>query len=212
MASRAQKLVWEERERQRKRQRKGKRAADTEDEQAQQEKERKAEEEERLKRQQEKRAKREQRKQEKMKEDEAMTPEVRERLRLLARYQAKALEAHNYLLLWKTDREAWKFKKHHQTFLLKHMFNPYVVDQMAFDILMEYIGGLQGRSVDATVKAAQTKLEEDEVQEEVLSDAEVVFNRFSEGKPFTEAVKAKFASTLTQLIHKRARSVLQVLL
>ena len=70
--------------------------------------------------------------------------------------KAAALE---YLRLWKTAREAWRFKKVRQTFLLQHAFDPVQLPKEDFDSFIEYISGLEGSAKDVTVKKAQAMLE-----------------------------------------------------
>jgi len=54
-------------------------------------------------------------------------------------------EASSYLSLWKHDREgAWKYNKNTQSWLLRHMYEPELVSKCTFELLTEYINGLQG--------------------------------------------------------------------
>lgn len=51
----------------------------------------------------------------------------------------------NYLILWKTEKNAWKFNKSRQVFLLKNMYNVEKVPTKHFKILKKYIQSMQGK-------------------------------------------------------------------
>ncbi|KAL7752275.1 hypothetical protein RI367_002320 [Sorochytrium milnesiophthora] len=54
---------------------------------------------------------------------------------------AKHLE---YLEQWVNDRTSWKFNKRSQIWLLKHLYNPAMVADSHFNMLLAYLDGLQG--------------------------------------------------------------------
>jgi len=51
-----------------------------------------------------------------------------------------------YLQCWRHDRDAWKFAKNRQSFLLKHAFDAKKVPKEYFSILLKYIEGISGQA------------------------------------------------------------------
>lgn len=82
----------------------------------------------------------------------------------------------DYLKQWKNDRETWKFQKVRQVWLLQNMYDQMLLDDESFEILLEYLEGLQGKAREKTVSEAETTLEKNETEED-SSDAEVRFDR-----------------------------------
>ena len=54
-------------------------------------------------------------------------------------------EAAGYLSNWKQYRQQWKFNKNTQSWLIRHMYESDKVAKGSFGILLEYLGGLQGK-------------------------------------------------------------------
>ncbi|RKP15475.1 hypothetical protein BJ684DRAFT_14299 [Piptocephalis cylindrospora] len=87
-----------------------------------------------------------------------------------------------YLTQWSKEREAWKFQKVKQSWLLKHVFDADQVDRSAFRQLVKYLSGVQGaardrlleqcRSIKAEPKpTAEEKTEEEATATEPKDDA-----------------------------------------
>uniref|UniRef100_A0A8B8CLS0 Uncharacterized protein C7orf50 homolog n=1 Tax=Crassostrea virginica TaxID=6565 RepID=A0A8B8CLS0_CRAVI len=70
--------------------------------------------------------------------------------------------ASEYLKQWSSDRKSWKFQKVRQVWLLKHMYNSEQVNSDDFEILLQYLDGLKGKSREVTVKQAEKIIEEDD--------------------------------------------------
>ena len=66
-----------------------------------------------------------------------------------------ATAAIDYLILWRDDRESWRFKKRIQVWLLSNMYNPSLVKKQSFQILLKYLVGLQGKSREKTLADSQ---------------------------------------------------------
>ncbi|XP_001640503.2 DEAD-box ATP-dependent RNA helicase 42 [Nematostella vectensis] len=65
------------------------------------------------------------------------------------------MAALSYLKMWNSNRKQWSFKKVRQVWLLKHMYDPSKVPEDDFDVLLEYLGGLQGFSRQTTIERAE---------------------------------------------------------
>ncbi|EUB64729.1 hypothetical protein EGR_00679 [Echinococcus granulosus] len=57
-------------------------------------------------------------------------------------------EAIEYLNAWYSSPETWKYKKVAQLTLIKHAFNPALIDEETFELLLHYLAGVQGAVVD----------------------------------------------------------------
>ena len=68
-------------------------------------------------------------------------------------------EAAAYLSAWKHKDAggAWKFNTNTQSWLLRHMYEPENVSKATFSLLMEYLGGLQGKTRMRTVADARNR-------------------------------------------------------
>ena len=65
-------------------------------------------------------------------------------------------EALNYLVLWKTHKDSWKFNKNTQTWLIRHVYDAGVVPKHSFETLLEYLQA--GRSsMDRVVQEAKKR-------------------------------------------------------
>ncbi|KAK7118734.1 hypothetical protein R3I94_022285 [Phoxinus phoxinus] len=64
-------------------------------------------------------------------------------------------QALEYLECWTQKREAWKFNKSRQTWLLQHMYDSVKVSDDHFEMLLSYIDGLQGLARSSTVQKAE---------------------------------------------------------
>ncbi|KAJ1500797.1 hypothetical protein HMI54_012747 [Coelomomyces lativittatus] len=51
----------------------------------------------------------------------------------------------DYLFTWKHHREVWKFNKTIQKLLIKWIYNKEMLPEDKFEILLEYLGNLQGQ-------------------------------------------------------------------
>ncbi|KAL5102835.1 hypothetical protein TcWFU_004041 [Taenia crassiceps] len=57
-------------------------------------------------------------------------------------------EAVEYLKTWYSSPQTWKYKKVAQLILIKHAFNPVLIDEETFELLLHYLAGVQGAVVD----------------------------------------------------------------
>mmetsp|Transcript_13288 Transcript_13288/g.24945 ORF Transcript_13288/g.24945 Transcript_13288/m.24945 type:complete len:220 (-) Transcript_13288:543-1202(-) len=57
-------------------------------------------------------------------------------------------EAANYLILWKTSKQSWKFNKNTQSWLIRHMYEADKVPKATFSLLLEYLLGAEGNTRD----------------------------------------------------------------
>ncbi|XP_010288216.1 PREDICTED: uncharacterized protein C7orf50 homolog [Phaethon lepturus] len=65
-----------------------------------------------------------------------------------------------YLTSWSENPEEWKFQKTRQTWLLLHMYDKEKVPDKYFNILLDYLQGLQGGARDITVQKAEAFMKE----------------------------------------------------
>ncbi|XP_053392753.1 uncharacterized protein C7orf50 homolog [Mercenaria mercenaria] len=77
--------------------------------------------------------------------------------------------ATDYLKQWKNNRDEWKFLKVRQVWLLQNMYDKTVIEDGSFEILLEYLEGLRGKSREVTVSEAEKVLEKAESDEESSS-------------------------------------------
>lgn len=61
-----------------------------------------------------------------------------------------------YLRQWAKEREAWKFQKVKQTWLIKHAFHPDQLDRSAFRHLVHYLSGIQGAARDRLLEQCRS--------------------------------------------------------
>lgn len=66
-----------------------------------------------------------------------------------------------YLRLWKTSRDAWKFNKNHQAHLISHAFDSSLVPAADIDTFYEYIGELKGYARTRLLETAKKMCTED---------------------------------------------------
>ncbi|XDV47923.1 hypothetical protein PO909_017463 [Leuciscus waleckii] len=84
--------------------------------------------------------------------------------------ETQALE---YLACWSKKREAWKFNKSRQTWLLQHMYDSVKVSDDHFEMLLSYIDGLQGMARSSTLQKAEAIVRwEGQAEEADTADAE----------------------------------------
>ncbi|XP_051927351.1 uncharacterized protein C7orf50 homolog [Hippocampus zosterae] len=69
-------------------------------------------------------------------------------------------QALDYLTCWADNREAWKFQKTRQTWLLQNMFDSEQIRDEKFSVLLQYLEGLRGGSRDTTVQKALVLVQE----------------------------------------------------
>ncbi|KAE9529687.1 hypothetical protein AGLY_011783 [Aphis glycines] len=90
--------------------------------------------------------------------------------------QERAME---YLMQWKNDRSNWKFKKIYQLWLIKNTYDP--LKAKHFDILVEYLQTIEGKSRSIIIQSANTVISEfstsNEGQQELNSSQEVKYQR-----------------------------------
>jgi len=104
----------------------------------------------------------------------------------------------------------WKFNKNTQSWLLRHMYNDSQVNKSAFKNLLEYMGGMQGKSrgekseeaVEFTRMYKEWDSKEEKEEEEGEEENTVQFD----GNNF-EALSAH----QKRKVYKRARQVYDVL-
>lgn len=75
-------------------------------------------------------------------------------------------EALAYLKQWKDNKNEWHFQKVRQTWLLQNMYDDKLVDESHFELLLEYLQGLQGKAKEITVEKADKLLESDDTSSE----------------------------------------------
>ncbi|XP_039528484.1 uncharacterized protein C7orf50 [Pimephales promelas] len=84
--------------------------------------------------------------------------------------ETQALE---YLTCWSKKREAWKFNKSRQTWLLQNMYDSVKVSDDHFEMLLPYIDGLQGLARSSTLQKAEAIVRwEGQGEEADTADAE----------------------------------------
>ncbi|XP_025200074.1 LOW QUALITY PROTEIN: uncharacterized protein C7orf50 homolog [Melanaphis sacchari] len=92
--------------------------------------------------------------------------------------QERAVE---YLMQWKNDRSNWKFKKIYQLWLIKNTYDPLKVSKEHFDILVEYLQTIEGKSRNIILQSANTIVSEfstsNEGQQELNLSQEIKYQR-----------------------------------
>ncbi|XP_050420448.1 uncharacterized protein C7orf50 [Adelges cooleyi] len=92
--------------------------------------------------------------------------------------QERAIE---YLLQWKNDRSNWKFKKIFQLWLIKNIYNPIKINKEDFDILVEYLQTIKGKSHEMILENANATIAEysqlDDSQEDQDSAQHIRYQR-----------------------------------
>lgn len=92
--------------------------------------------------------------------------------------QERAVE---YLMQWKNDRSNWKFKKIYQLWLIKNTYDPLKISKAHFDILVEYLQTIKGKSRTIILQSANTVVSEfsssNEGQQELNSSQEIKYQR-----------------------------------
>ncbi|XP_026805787.1 uncharacterized protein C7orf50 homolog [Rhopalosiphum maidis] len=92
--------------------------------------------------------------------------------------QERAVE---YLMQWKNDRSNWKFKKIYQLWLIKNTYDPLKVSKEHFDVLVEYLQTIEGKSRSIILQSANTVVSEfsnsNDGQQELNSSQEVKYQR-----------------------------------
>ncbi|XP_041362919.1 myb-like protein X isoform X2 [Gigantopelta aegis] len=75
-----------------------------------------------------------------------------------------------YLKLWNTDRQKWKFQKIRQVWLLQHMYQVNEVPDDSFAILLSYLDGLKGKARETTIADAEKSLQSLEDEDDSSPD------------------------------------------
>eukprot|EP00049_Salpingoeca_infusionum_P023722 m.13593 g.13593 ORF g.13593 m.13593 type:complete len:202 (+) comp5963_c0_seq2:32-637(+) len=114
-----------------------------------------------------------------------------------------------YLQQWKEDRASWKFKKARQVVLLANMYNPYAINAEDFEVLLEYLGNLQGHSLHVTLTEARSWFEDEEkpLMEEWTTSALREYAKHND-EPISDEDKGKLLSLLRQVVQCRAQQIL----
>ena len=66
----------------------------------------------------------------------------------------KISNARQYLSLWKTAKDSWKFNKNTQSYILRHMWNKKAIDKKSFKILIKYLKDIKGTARDRLLASA----------------------------------------------------------
>jgi len=64
-----------------------------------------------------------------------------------------------YLRQWKKHRTEWKFQKHRQIWLLRHMYDVQKITEKKFRWLLAYLADSKGKSREKTIDDAKTYLD-----------------------------------------------------
>ncbi|XP_039631340.1 uncharacterized protein C7orf50 homolog isoform X2 [Polypterus senegalus] len=84
-----------------------------------------------------------------------------------------------YLRCWYENRQLWKFQKTRQTWLLQHMYDKQKVPDEDFDVLLEYLEGLQGSARATTVSKAESVVRDHDDAEEMTDRARQIIQLLS---------------------------------
>lgn len=66
-------------------------------------------------------------------------------------------EAAGYLSNWKHHKDAWKFNKNTQSWLIRHMYEANKVSKSTFALLLEYLEGLKGEGAKGRILKEATR-------------------------------------------------------
>mgnify|MGYP005846669945 CR=1 FL=1 len=66
-------------------------------------------------------------------------------------------EAAGYLSNWKHHKDAWKFNKNTQSWLIRHMYEADKVSKTTFTLLLEYLEGLKGEGAKTRILEEATR-------------------------------------------------------
>lgn len=101
----------------------------------------------------------------------------------------------DYLRLWKTSRDSWKFNKNHQSALFKHIFDAKAIPSADIDTLYAYIRDLKG--------FVRTRLRET-AMEIRAKDVAHRSSAFPAGTADLDAKQVSYERLLTELLHTRS--------
>eukprot|EP00056_Hartaetosiga_gracilis_P021088 m.22684 g.22684 ORF g.22684 m.22684 type:complete len:133 (+) comp8881_c0_seq2:106-504(+) len=127
------------------------------------------------------------------------------------RQKNKVLAAIEYLILWKTDKKNWKFKKSLQMFTLHNMYNPYMFDHTAFMLVLDYLSQMKGKGKVATVERARQFYEGEGDQSDIEEDALIMYCKYAgniEVEEVEENMKEEFKTMIAKVVKKRANQIL----
>ncbi|EWZ90272.1 hypothetical protein NW765_001084 [Fusarium oxysporum] len=96
-----------------------------------------------------------------------------------------------YLRLWKTARDSWKFNKNHQSNLIKHVFDAYGIPASDIETFYDYIQDLKGFVRMRLLENAR------EVRDQDQSDGAKVF---PEGTKDLEATQQRYEEVLARIL------------
>ena len=99
-----------------------------------------------------------------------------------------------YLRLWKTARDSWKFNKNHQTNLIKHIFDADGIPASEVETFYDYISDLKG---SVRMRLRETACE---VRDQDQSDGA---KAFPEGTKDLEATQQRYEEVLTKFLQSQ---------
>ncbi|KAM0337265.1 hypothetical protein ACHAPQ_003284 [Fusarium lateritium] len=99
-----------------------------------------------------------------------------------------------YLSLWKTARDSWKFNKNHQSNLIKHVFDADGIPASDVETFYDYIQDLKGFVRMRLLETAR------EVRDQDQSDG---VKAFPEGTKNLEATQQRYEEILTKLLQSQ---------
>ncbi|MBE3046213.1 DUF2373 domain-containing protein, partial [Candidatus Bathyarchaeota archaeon] len=102
-----------------------------------------------------------------------------------------------YLRLWKTSRDSWKFNKIHQAHLISHAFDPSLLPAADIDTFFDYIGELKGYAKTRMVETAKNICTEDMDEEK---------DHFPAGTSEVESKKKQYEEIMSNLERKKSES------
>eukprot|EP00049_Salpingoeca_infusionum_P023721 m.13589 g.13589 ORF g.13589 m.13589 type:complete len:133 (+) comp5963_c0_seq1:550-948(+) len=93
--------------------------------------------------------------------------------------------------------------------LLANMYNPYAINAEDFEVLLEYLGNLQGHSLHVTLTEARSWFEDEEkpLMEEWTTSALREYAKHND-EPISDEDKGKLLSLLRQVVQCRAQQIL----
>lgn len=102
-----------------------------------------------------------------------------------------------YLRLWETSRDSWKFNKNHQSALIKHIFDADGIPTADIDTLYDYIRDLKGF---VRMRLRETAME---TRNKDVSDRSAAFPA---GTTHLDDKQVSYERLLTDLLHTRSPS------
>lgn len=100
-----------------------------------------------------------------------------------------------YLRVWNTDRDTWKFNKNHQTLLIKYLYDSDAIPAADIDAFYLYIRDIKGASRQRLVEQAQ------DIRKKDMEDGP---KGFPEGVKAPEEKQKEYEEMLAELLKKKA--------